>query len=145
MALAPASVNEALLKHDHADRSLMVTFTPAEALVAETRQTAKLKMLFKNRIYCARIHFPRKETLRPQSIALGGSLCSATWATICSHTCLLFPAPGMFHLQTIVQLPSFFFYFGYFLNLLCWGTHCGVYKSSYIVSNISYLNSPPDV
>jgi hypothetical protein len=28
--------------------------------------------------------------------------------------------------------------------LLCWvGLHCGIYKSSYDVSNISHLNSPP--
>jgi hypothetical protein len=27
--------------------------------------------------------------------------------------------------------------------LLCWvGVHCGIYKSSYNISNISYLNSP---
>jgi hypothetical protein len=34
-------------------------------------------------------------------------------------------------------------YFLYFL-LLCWvGVHCGIYKSSYNISNISHLNSPP--
>jgi hypothetical protein len=35
-----------------------------------------------------------------------------------------------------------FIYF--FPLLLCWvGVHCGIYKGSYNVSNISYLNSPP--
>jgi hypothetical protein len=30
--------------------------------------------------------------------------------------------------------------------LLCWvGIYCGIYKDSYNVSNISYLNSPPPV
>jgi hypothetical protein len=37
----------------------------------------------------------------------------------------------------------FFFSFLFFL-LLCWvGVHCGIYKSSYSISNISYLNSSP--
>jgi hypothetical protein len=32
----------------------------------------------------------------------------------------------------------------FFVLLLCWvEIHCGIYKGSYIVSNISYLNSPP--
>jgi hypothetical protein len=36
-----------------------------------------------------------------------------------------------------------FIYFIYFL-LLCWvGLHCRIYKSSYNISNISCLNSPP--
>jgi hypothetical protein len=30
-----------------------------------------------------------------------------------------------------------------FLLLCCMGVHCGLYKSSYNISNISYLNSPP--
>jgi hypothetical protein len=45
---------------------------------------------------------------------------------------------------------SFLFFYMYFLRLdflflllLCWvGVHCSIYKSSYNVSNISYLNSP---
>jgi hypothetical protein len=35
-------------------------------------------------------------------------------------------------------------YFLFFLLLLCWvEIHCGIYKSSYNISNISFLNSPP--
>jgi hypothetical protein len=31
----------------------------------------------------------------------------------------------------------------WFFLLLCWvGIHCGIYKSSYNISNLSYLNSP---
>jgi hypothetical protein len=38
----------------------------------------------------------------------------------------------------------YYFLFTYSLLLLCWmGVHCGTYKSSYDISNISYLNSPP--
>jgi hypothetical protein len=32
---------------------------------------------------------------------------------------------------------------GLLFLLLCWGVHCGIYESSYSLSNISYLNSPP--
>jgi hypothetical protein len=33
-----------------------------------------------------------------------------------------------------------------FFLLLCWvEIHCGIYKGSYSLSNISYLNSPPQV
>jgi hypothetical protein len=31
----------------------------------------------------------------------------------------------------------------FFLLLCCVGVHCSIYKGSYNVSNISYLNSPP--
>jgi hypothetical protein len=49
--------------------------------------------------------------------------CSATWST----------PPVLF---------VFRLFFKIFL-LLCWvGIHCGIYKSSYNVSNILYLNSP---
>jgi hypothetical protein len=39
----------------------------------------------------------------------------------------------------------YIFLFGFFLFLLlCWvGVHCGIHKSCYNISNISYLNSPP--
>jgi hypothetical protein len=38
--------------------------------------------------------------------------------------------------------PSPFALFIYLFLLLCWvGVHCGIYKSSYHISNISYLNS----
>jgi hypothetical protein len=34
--------------------------------------------------------------------------------------------------------------FPFFSLLLCWlGVHCGIYKGSYNVSTVSYLNSPP--
>jgi hypothetical protein len=36
------------------------------------------------------------------------------------------------------------FLFLLFILFFCWvGVHCGIYKSLYNVSNISYLNSPP--
>jgi hypothetical protein len=36
------------------------------------------------------------------------------------------------------------FHFIDFFKLLCWvGVHCGIYRSSYKISNIAYLNSPP--
>jgi uncharacterized membrane protein len=38
---------------------------------------------------------------------------------------------------------GFFCFFFFFLLLLCWvGVHCGIYKSSYNISNVSHLNSP---
>jgi hypothetical protein len=41
------------------------------------------------------------------------------------------------HLQCSGKIRHAFF-------LLCWvGVHCGIYKSSYNVSNLSYFNSPP--
>jgi hypothetical protein len=44
------------------------------------------------------------------------------------------------HLTTKV---IFLFVFIFF-ELSCWvGAHCGIYKSSYNISDISYLNSPP--
>jgi hypothetical protein len=34
----------------------------------------------------------------------------------------------------------------HFILLLCWvDVHCGIYKGSYNISNISYLNSPPSL
>jgi hypothetical protein len=33
--------------------------------------------------------------------------------------------------------------FSFFLLLFWVGVHCGIYKSSYNTSNVSYLNSPP--
>jgi hypothetical protein len=46
------------------------------------------------------------------------------------------------------QASSCFFLTKLVLNncflLLCWvGVHCGIYKRSYNISNISYLNTPP--
>jgi hypothetical protein len=33
-----------------------------------------------------------------------------------------------------------------FFLLLCWvGVHCSIYKSSYNISNVSYLNTPPQL
>jgi hypothetical protein len=36
----------------------------------------------------------------------------------------------------------FLFFFFSFLLLYWVGTQCGIYKSSYNISNVSYLNSP---
>jgi hypothetical protein len=45
--------------------------------------------------------------------------------------------------DTISSFFHFSFHFQYFL-LLCWvGVHCSIYKSSYNISNISYLKSAP--
>jgi hypothetical protein len=42
-----------------------------------------------------------------------------------------------FKLESGLRVMPFFF----FLLLLCVGVHCGIYKSFYNISNISYLNS----
>jgi hypothetical protein len=46
------------------------------------------------------------------------------------------------HMDWMLHEDSFFFFF--FPLLWCWvGVHCGIYKGSWNVSDISYLNSPP--
>jgi hypothetical protein len=51
-----------------------------------------------------------------------------------------------FKFLLVIYLSKYIFLYQYGLlgSLLCWvwGLHCGIYKSSYSVSNISYLNSP---
>jgi hypothetical protein len=66
-------------------------------------------------------------------------------SSVCCFSVQSSPKPdGFIPCPTRFPLHAFLFFFFYFVLLLCWvGVHCSIYKGSYNVSNISYLNSPP--
>jgi hypothetical protein len=55
------------------------------------------------------------------------------------------PLPYSSCMEGFVLFLKYFNYiaFLFFLIFIVLGVHCGVYKSSYNMSNISYWNSPP--